>query len=190
MAKTDPELVADALDGDPKGFEELVRRHQSLVFRIVYHYLGRRNEVEDIAQEVFLKVFRSMGQYDRRRPFKAWLSRIAVNSCFDELRKSRVRKERLFSQLAEEEQSRLETCYAKFRGGQGLDEAEAESLWQWLQRQLQELSEKDRMVFVLREVEGWDYSAIAESLDTSERAIRVRMSRARKLLIEALEKRG
>ncbi len=190
MAKTDEELVAQALNGDPKGFETLIGRYQSLVFRIVYHYLGRRNEVEDIAQEVFLKVFRSLAQYDTGRPFKAWVSRIAVNSCFDELRKTRARKEQLFSELADEEQGRLESCYGKFRRGEGLNETEAEQLWLLLQRQLDELSEKDKMVFVLRELEGLDYAEIAASLETTELAIRVRLSRARKLLIDALCEKG
>ncbi len=189
MATTDAELVAEALNGDPKAFERLIRRYQSMVFRIVYHYLGRRSEVEDVAQEVFLKVFRSLAQYDVSRPFKAWLSRIAVNSCYDELRKTRTRKEQLFSELAEEEQGQLEACYGKFRRGEELNEAEAERLWRSLERRLQDLSDKDRMAFVLREIEGWEYAAIAASFETTELAVRVRVSRARKLLIEALRER-
>lgn len=190
MAKTDAELVSQTLKGDPKAFEQLIRRYQALVFRIVYHYLGRRNEVEDVAQEVFLKVYRSLGQYDTSRPFKAWLSRIAVNSCFDELRKSKIRSERLFSELAEEEQAGLEDWYGRYRGADGLTESEAEQMWRLLHRQLEQLPEKDRMVFVLRELEGLDYAEIAESMQTSELAIRVRLSRTRKQLIEALCEQG
>jgi len=63
-AKTDAQLVEATVEGDPQAFEEIVERYQRLVFNIIYHYMGRRNEVEDLAQEVFLKVFRALDTFD------------------------------------------------------------------------------------------------------------------------------
>ena len=89
MARSDVELVAAVLRGDPHAFEEIVARHQRLVFNIIYRYLGRRDEVEDLAQEVFLKVFASLRSFDNSRPLLPWISRITANRCLDEVWKIR-----------------------------------------------------------------------------------------------------
>lgn len=187
MARTDEELAAAALSGDPQAFEALVQKYQRLVFNIVYHYLGKRNEVEDIAQEVFLKVYRSLSRYDTGRPFKAWISRITVNCCLDELRKSK-RKPQLFSDLSEEEG--LDSYFDRFAAGSSLSEAEAERMLELLQTQISRLSDKDRMAFVLREIEGFAYQDIAEAMETTELAARIRVSRSRRRLLELLDKAG
>ncbi|MFQ5741169.1 MAG: RNA polymerase sigma factor [Acidobacteriota bacterium] len=186
MAKTDQELVVATLGGDPHAFEQIIERYQRSVFNIVYHYLGRRNEVEDVAQEVFLKVFRSLARYDRSRPIQAWISRIAVNSCLDELRRARHRNLKLFSDLNDEEQGRLDRFYHRFRQGSQLSEGEAEDLFLLLQKLMQRLPKKDRMAFVLREVEGLDYLDIAQAMGATQLAVRIRVSRSRKKLLEAL----
>ena len=74
MRRTDEELVKATLEGAPYAFEEIVERYQRLVFSIIYHYVGARDVVEDLAQEVFLKVFRSLATFDMRGPLKAWVS--------------------------------------------------------------------------------------------------------------------
>ena len=78
MGLSDRELVESALAGDGSAFQSIVERYQRLVFNIVFHYLGRREEVEDIAQDVFLRVYRSLSRYDPERPLKAWVSRITA----------------------------------------------------------------------------------------------------------------
>ena len=80
MPKTDEELVKATLEGDTYAFEEIVERYQRLVFHIIYHYVGARDVVEDLAQEVFLKVFRALETFDMRGPLKAWVSRITANT--------------------------------------------------------------------------------------------------------------
>ena len=186
MATTDEELVAAALKGDSHAFEEIVKRYQRLVFNIIYHYLGRRNEVEDIAQEVFFKVYRSLSSYDPNRPLKAWLSRITVNSCLDELRKAKKQRLELFTDLTSDEEDRVGSFHDRFEKGEVLSEAEAEQLFDLLQRLMGRLNEKDRMVFVLREIEGLDYGEIASQMGSTELAVRIRFSRSRKKLMEAL----
>ncbi len=184
MAKTDEEIVTASLDGDPQAFEELIRRYQRLVFNIVYHYLGRRDEVEDVAQEVFLKVYRSLPTYDVARPLKAWISRIAVNSCLDELRRARKRKATLFSDVVDPEGGGLEQFLDRFQQGTRLSEHEAESLFRRFRGMIERLAEKDKMAFMLRELEGLEYSEIAEAMATTEVAVRIRVSRSKKQLVE------
>jgi RNA polymerase sigma-70 factor (ECF subfamily) len=188
MTITDQQLVADTLRGDPQAFEEIVRRYQRRVFSIIYHYLGsRRNEVEDLAQEVFMKVFRSLSDYDPNRPLQAWVARIAVNTCLDQLRRIKIRKTSLFSDLTEEEEEGINRLYGSFRQGHQLTEAESEEAFSLLQKLVSQLSAKDRTAFILREMQGLGYSDIGEVLECSEVAVRIRVSRARKQLLENLK---
>ena len=91
----DRDLVARCRKGDPLAFEELVRKHQQMVLNLAYHYLGYHNDIEDVAQKIFIKVYFSLPKFDTRRPFFPWLYRIAINQCYDELRRLRRLKIRL-----------------------------------------------------------------------------------------------
>lgn len=188
MAKTDGELVAASLQGDPRAFEEIVARHQRLVFNIIYHYLGRRNDVEDMAQEVFLRVFTSLESFDQGRPLEPWVSRITVNCCLDELRKVRSRKLVLFSDLNEGEEDRIRDFFDQFNQRTLWSQAEAEESFGLLHKLMNKLSGKDRMAFVLREIQGVNYPELAEILNTTELGARIRVSRARQKLQKAFAK--
>lgn len=182
MEKPDAQLIAESLEGDAKAFEEIIRRYQRLVFNIAYHYLGRRGEVEDVAQEVFLKVYRSLGRFDTSRPFKAWIGRIASNACLDELRKRRTRKVNAFADLSQDEEERITRGQISSEAADALSEAEAQESLKLLYQAMDQLGEKDRLAFVLREMEGLEYSEVAQALSASEVAARIRVSRARKKL--------
>lgn len=188
MAKTDAQLVTAVLEGDPQAFEEIVARHQRLVFNIVYRYLGRRNEVEDLAQEVFLRVFLSLERFDNRHPLQPWISRITVNCCLDELRKIRHRRVTLFSDLSKDEETRFEYLFERFTEGKVLTQVEADESFELLQKVMGKLGKKDKMAFVLRELQGLSYAELAEALNTSELGARIRVSRARKKLQEEFAK--
>lgn len=188
MAKTDAELVGEALNGDPQAFEEIVRRYQRLIFNIVYHYLGRRNDVEDLAQEVFLRLFSSLGSFDSGRPLQPWIARIAVNCCLDELRRPSKRRTVLFSDLDKEEEGKVQFFFERFSGPEGLTTEEADECFRLLQKLMEKLNKKDKMAFVLREVEGLSYSEVAKSLGTSELGARIRVSRSRKKLQQEMHK--
>jgi len=169
IGTSDRELVESVLAGDGSAFQTLVERYQKLVFNIGFHYMGRREEVEDIAQEVFLKVYRSLSKYDPERPMKAWVSRITTNFCLDELRKRKVRRTQLFTDLVDEETG-TEIFFDRFTSGTVVSEFEAERVLAWLQGLMNGLADKDRMAFVLREVEGLEYSEIADAMETTELA--------------------
>jgi RNA polymerase sigma-70 factor (ECF subfamily) len=165
-----------------------VKRYQNLVFNIAFHYLGSREEVEDLAQEVFLRVFQTMERYDTSRPLKHWIGRIAVNRCLDELRKRKIRRLSLASDLTDEERNGINQLLDTADTNSPLTELEEERCLRLLQISMRVLPDKDRMAFVLREMEGVGYADLAEMLQTSEVAVRIRVSRARKRLQEELEK--
>ena len=85
-AEEDRDLVGQAQNGNDSAFEELVRRHQQRVFALVGGILRRREDVEDVAQQVFLKAFVSLKRFDQRSAFSTWLYKISVNECWDYLR--------------------------------------------------------------------------------------------------------
>ncbi|MBI4446068.1 MAG: sigma-70 family RNA polymerase sigma factor [Acidobacteria bacterium] len=187
MQKSDAELVAESLQGNSQAFEEIVRRHQKRVFSIVYHYLGGRNEVEDLAQEVFIRVFRSLDRFDSGRSLGAWVSRIAANRCLDELRKPHRRRLKRFADLSQEEEGQVRKAFEQYSLGKPIEEGEAERLEGILRKVLSGLKEKDRLAFVLREIEGLGYEEVAAALATSPLGARLRVSRARKKIREAYE---
>ena len=188
MARTDVELVEATLGGDPHAFEEIVERYQRLVFNIIYHYVGARDEVEDVAQEIFLKVFRSLHTFDTKWPLKSWISRITVNTCLDELRRVRKRKVLSFTDLRLDEEDRIEYLFEQFTQQSSLTERDVEELFERLEKMMERLNEKDKMAFVLRELEGLSYPEIARTMKTTEMAVRIRVSRSKKKLREDLER--
>ncbi len=188
MAKTDKELVEATLGGENQAFAMIIERYQRLVFSIIYHYMGNRDEVEDLAQEVFLKVFRSLGTFDNERSMKSWVSRITANTCLDEMRKAHRRRTSLFSDLALADGERIEHFFTQFNQPHQLTEIEVEELFGLLEKVMGHLNKKDKMAFVLRELDGLEYPEIAEVLETTELAARIRVSRAKKRLHEELHR--
>ncbi len=187
MPKTDEELVKATLEGDTYAFEEIVERYQRLVFHIIYHYVGARDVVEDLAQEVFLKVFRALETFDMRGPLKAWVSRITANTCLDELRRNRKQKVVTFSDLGSDDESRIEEFFEQFTSQGILTEKDVSELFVLLEKLMGRLNDKDKMAFVLRELEGLSYSDVAQAMKTTEVAVRIRISRSKKKLQNDLE---
>src|SRR5580700_1747622 len=99
----DRELVRRAQREDQEAFEELIRRHQHRVFAVAGGILRRREDVEDIAQQVFVKAYFSLKRFDQRAAFSTWLYKITVNECWDLLRKKKVRPLVFEAELSEEQ---------------------------------------------------------------------------------------
>src|ERR1700719_3340083 len=109
-APADRELVCRAQAGDKEAFEELVRRHQHRVFAVAGGILRRREDVEDIAQQVFVKAYFSLKRFDQRAAFSTWLYKITVNECWDLLRKKKVRPLVYEADLSEEQARQVSTA--------------------------------------------------------------------------------
>jgi len=187
MARTDEELVRAVLGGDSHAFEEIVKRYQRLVFNVIYHYCGTRNVVEDLAQEVFLKVFRALATFDMRGPLKSWIARITANTCLDELRRNRREKVFPVADLNSGDENRIESFFEQFEERASLTEKDVSELFELLEKLMGRLNDKDRMAFVFRELEGLSYAEISQAMKTTEGAIRIRVSRSKSKIRSDLE---
>lgn len=183
----DRELVRRGQNGDKEAFEELVRRHQHRVFAVAGGILRRREDVEDIAQQVFVKAYFSLKRFDQRAAFSTWLYKITVNECWDLLRKKKVRPLLYESDLSEEQAEQFSATERLDSGAQDIsDKLEAQ---QQVENLLQGLDERDRMMLILKEVEGFAIEEIAEILDLNANTVKVRLFRARRRIVNQVRKR-
>jgi len=183
----DRELVRQAQAGNKEAFEELVRRHQHRVFAVAGGILRRREDVEDIAQQVFVKAYFSIKRFDQRAAFSTWLYKITVNECWDLLRKKKVRPLLYESDLSEEQAQQFSATERLASGAQDVsDRLEAQ---QQVERLLEGLDERDRMMLILKEVEGFAIEEIAEILDLNANTVKVRLFRARRRIVNQARKR-
>ncbi len=183
----DRELVRRAQAGDREAFEELVRRNQQRVFAVAGGILRRREDVEDIAQQVFVKAYFSLKRFDQRAAFSTWLYKITVNECWDLLRKKKVRPLLYESDLSEEQAQQFGAAERLDSGAQDVsDKLEAQ---QQVENLLQGLDERDRMMLILKEVEGFAIEEIAEILDLNANTVKVRLFRARRRIVNQVRRR-
>jgi len=181
------ELVRKTQAGDVGAYEDLVRRHQPRVFAIIGGVLRRSEDVEDLAQQVFLKVYLSLSRFDLRSTFSTWLYKVTVNECLDHLRKKKVRKLVYEADLSEEQAAVLEGAVQPER--QEISSERRAELRQLVDRLLQQLPEEERLMMVLKEVEGWTVEEIAEALDLNVNTVKVRLFRARTRLVDFYRRR-
>jgi RNA polymerase sigma-70 factor, ECF subfamily len=187
-AVDDRELVRRAQQDDQEAFEELVRRHQHRVFAVAGGILRRREDVEDVSQQVFVKAYFSLKRFDQRAAFSTWLYKITVNECWDLLRKKKVRPLVYESDLSEE-QARQVTA-AEEKEGNEPDISERLEARERVDRLLDGLDERDRLMLILKEVEGFAVEEIAEVLDLNANTVKVRLFRARRRIVNKVRKRG
>lgn len=184
----DRELVRLAQAGTEAAFEELVRRHQQRVFALVGGILRRPEDVEDVAQQVFLKAYLGLKRFDQRAAFSTWLYKIAVNECWDYLRKKKVRPLVYEADLSEEQVSRLDGIVSAARPPEGpSDRAETREV---LERLLAALPEQDRQLLVLKEMEGFSVQELAEILSLNVNTVKVRLFRARGRVMDIYRRRA
>src|SRR5580704_11025065 len=139
----DRELVGRAQKDDKAAFEELVKRHQSRVFAVAGGILRNREDVEDIAQQVFLKAYFSLKRFDQRAAFSTWLYKITVNECWDLLRKKKVRPLLYEAELSEEQVRQYQASEEKTDGAPDVSERLASQ--EQVEKLLECLDERDRM---------------------------------------------
>ena len=178
----DVQLMRLVGHGDTAAFEELIERHQSLVIGTVARMLGSNSDVEDIAQQVFIRVWKSAGRYVARAKFTTWLLKITRNLVFNELRRSK-RHAHVSIQIepgAEEMQLRDDAAQAP-----DISLLESE-LQQAIEQAIMQLPESQRMALVLRRYQEMSYEEIAEILDLSVPAVKSVLFRARTELRERL----
>jgi len=190
-AQDEKQLVRRAQQGDTAAYEELLRKHQQRVFAVVRGILRWREDVEDVAQQVFIKAYFSLRRFDLRSAFGTWLYRIAVNECWDYLRKKRVRRLVYEADLSDEQIRQVDAAEEHVGGAVRPKEdagrrAEQREL---LERLLDELDEQDRLMLLMKEVEGFSVEEIGEVLGMNVNTVKVRLFRARGKLVGIYRKR-
>ena len=173
---TDEELIAAVAGKDHGAFRILVERYQGKVLSSIYRYGGDSNGAEDLAQDIFLKVYRSAGRYKPTAKFSTWLFKVVVNHCINHFQ--RTRKSRLDTAISEE--SIRNDC-----GGESLVEAKnpetsaSEKERAFLLREaVDRLPGKQRMAILLQRFEGSSYAEISRIMGCSEKAVESLLQRA------------
>ena len=179
-------LVRRAQAGDESAFQEIVEKHQSKVFSIIHGIVRHRNDVEDIAQQVFAKVYFSIRNFDFRSSLITWIYKITVNECFDYLRKKKVRKLVYESDLSEDEVRRVENSDPSVDRAPRADSSLARR--DYLVKLMGRVSEEERNLLMLKEVEGFSVEELARMLTMNENTIKVKLFRARQKLVKAAQR--
>jgi RNA polymerase sigma-70 factor, ECF subfamily len=183
----DRELLRRCQEGDERAFEELVRKHQQTLFHIVYHTIGQRAEVEDLAQKIFTKVYFSLSKFDLERPFLPWLYRVAINQCYDELRRMRRHRVRTFTDLRLDDIDQIENLIGSAEAGEPLRESHSD-LFALMHALIERIPKSQRTALILRDLNDVPYEDIAGSMGVSEQAVRLKVMRARSRLRQLMEK--
>lgn len=173
---TDAQLAALTLTGRQEAFAELMRRHREPVYRLIRGHIGDAEEAVDLVQDCFASAFRSLDRYDQARPFRAWLSRIAINKCRDWGRRRAVR--RIFIPESSAPHAAAVPDPSPDAHDAVGDRQELERLWSALAALPRSLKEP----LILRVLEELSQAEIAAVLRISEKAVETRIYRARQKL--------
>jgi len=179
---TDSQLIAEIRDGSADALEELVSRYESRVYSLAYRMLGNKEDAEDVLQDTFLNVVRSIDGFKSQSSFSTWLYRVAANAALTKLRQKSKREksegEFLDEVYSVREATHSESSMVDWSDGPA-DRLLNEEARQVMEEAITELPEKYRIVFVLRDVEGMPAAEVAKALDLSIPAVKSRLHRAR-----------
>ncbi len=167
-------LIKRFIDGDESTFNTLILRHKEKVRNIIYLTLNNHELVDDIAQEVFLTVYKNLGRFRFESQFTTWLYRITINKCKDYLRKIKIRS--IFQPYKDSEE---ELGYSPTT-----DEADVSEI---VREAIKKLPEKLRTPLLLKDIEGLSYQEIAESVQCEIGTVKSRIFRARESLRNILK---
>jgi RNA polymerase sigma-70 factor (ECF subfamily) len=193
MAKPNPEAgreietIRRCQNGDREAFTWLVETYRQPIFSLVFHLLHRRDEVEDIVQEIFIKAFVAIRSYNFRSSFRTWLSRIAINHCYDYLRRNRVSRVTYFWQMDEDGERRIQG-EAEDPNPDALNQEEQLALADLVDKLLARAPAEDRVILALKELEGRSIEEIAEVTGLKPSTVKVRLHRARKRMLKDFRK--
>jgi len=184
----EPEVVGRARNGDEKAFNQIVQAVRKPILGTIRRLIGNPDDVEDVAQEVLVRVFYSLDQLRTDEGFEPWLYRLTVNAAYDYLRKKRRRHESRMSDLGEEQVTLAEAAEGTKISADANRKTKARELVDSL---LAGVSEQDRVLLLLKEVEGLSLKELEQIYEVKENALKVRLFRARQRVLKAFgEKKG
>lgn len=176
------EVVERARAGDAGAFNQIVLAYRRRVFGTVSRLIGRPEDVEDVAQEVFVRLYHSLDQLRAAEVFEPWLYRLTQNAAYDYLRRAKRRGEMRMSDLSEQQVLHAD---AKAGGKRQMEEDEKTRLRDLVNSLFQNVSEQDRILLTLKEVEGLSLKELEGVYGVNENALKVRLFRARQRVLKA-----
>ena len=180
----DVEVIKRAQEGDAAAFNELVRAYRKRILGTIYRLTSRADDVEDVGQDVFVRLYFSLNQLRSPEVFEPWLYRLTVNAAYDYLRRRRRNPHLRMSDLTPEQLSAADSAAGRL---QSLEENEKKSIRELMDLLLDQVSEEDRVLLTLKEVEGLSLKELQEIYDVNENALKVRLFRSRKRVLKAYE---
>ncbi len=177
MEMSDIELINQCLDGKQEAFEEIVNRYKKLIYSVVYNMISDKQEVSDISQEVFIRIYRSLDRYNPQFKFSTWAVRITTNYCLDILRKKKVDSVPMDDIVGISSGS--DTPEVRY-----INKERSEKI----RKAVAELPEKYRVPIILFHQNGLSYEEMTKVLDEPMSIIKNRLYRARLLLRDKLSK--
>jgi RNA polymerase sigma-70 factor, ECF subfamily len=181
---TDVDLIAAVLRGDTASFEPIVARYSPRVFATARRYARRESEVEDIAQEVWVKAYQKLSSFRGEAPFEHWLMRMTVRTCYDFLREHQRNREHPIAELTEDESDWLE----RFAAAPESADEQSNAARQLIERVLEMLSPPARLIITLLEIEDRSVKEISELTGWSVPLVKVRAFRARAEMKKCLQR--
>jgi len=180
----DFELIQRARDGDHAAFNQVVQAYRKRILGTVARLIGRIEDVEDVGQEVFLRLYFSLDQLRTPEVFEPWLYRLTVNACYDHLRRQRRRGESRMADLSEHQVVMADAV----AGRKNQMEADRRKrITETVGALLGAVSEQDRILLTLKEIEGLSLKELEKVYGVNENALKVRLFRARQRVLKAYE---
>ena len=180
----DFEQIQKAKAGDDAAFNQVVIAYRKRILGTIARLIGRPEDVEDVAQEVFLRLDYSLDQLRTPEVFKPWLYRLTVNASYDYLRKQRRRNESRMSDLSEQQVMMADAAAGGKVSG---EEHRRKQVKELVESLLGAVSEQDRILLTLKEVEGLSLKELEKIYSVNENALKVRLFRARQRVLNAFE---
>jgi RNA polymerase sigma-70 factor (ECF subfamily) len=178
----DFELIENARGGNDAAFNQVVLAYRKRILGTISRLIGRPEDVEDVAQEVFLRLYFSLDQLRTAEVFEPWLYRLTVNAAYDYLRRQKRRHESRMSDLSEQQ---VMMADAVAGGKVTQEEQRRTNLREFVNSLLDSVSEEDRVLLTLKEVEGLSLKELEQVYQVNENALKVRLFRARQRVIKA-----
>jgi RNA polymerase sigma-70 factor (ECF subfamily) len=180
----DFEVISRAQRGDNAAFNEIVSAYRKRTLGTIARLIARSEDVEDVGQEVFLRLYFSLDQLRTPEVFEPWLYRLTVNAAYDYLRKQRRRQEYRMSDLSEQQMMMAD---AQAGGRAEHDDRESKKTRETVDALLGAVSEADRILLMLKELEGLSLKELEKIYNINENALKVRLFRARQRVLKAFE---
>jgi RNA polymerase sigma-70 factor (ECF subfamily) len=177
----DTDLISRAAGGDASAFQALVERHRAMVYRVAYQFAGNHHDAEDIAQEVFIKIYRSLDRFRQDAQLTSWMYRIVMNACIDHRRRHRVSSS---ATAGDEAEYRMLNAAEETPGPE--ERAYAGEIGEVLEFEIGRLPKGQRIVFLMRHYQGMKLCEIAEALGLAEGTVKRQLHAAVHRLREAL----